>query len=126
MEVDGRAVLAADVRALAVPLRGVVRAPKQVEQRVVGDLRWVELDLDRLGVAGRVGADVVVGGVLGMPAGLADAGAGDAGDLAEGRLDAPEAAGCECRFSVMSNSLADRGGVTLRAYGSATKGARWP
>ena len=109
VEVDRRAVLAADVRPLPVPLRGVVRAPEEVEQLVVGDLLGVVLDLDRLGVAGRVGADVVVGGVVGVPAGVADAGAGDAGDLPERRLDAPEAARLRMWLSLSwLNSLADR------------------
>ena len=43
-------------------------------------------------------ADLAVGGVVGVPAGVADAGGGDAGDRPERRLDAPEAPGCECGF----------------------------
>src|SRR5919197_4190908 len=54
VEEDRGAVLAADVRALAVPLSGVVRAPEEVEQLLVGDDRRIELDLHRLGVAGGV------------------------------------------------------------------------
>ena len=48
---DHRAVLRAEVRALAVPLRRVVAVPEDLEQLLVGDDRRVVLDLDDLGVA---------------------------------------------------------------------------
>src|SRR5581483_10520190 len=98
VEEHRRAVLAADVRPLAVALGRVVRAPEEVEQLLVRDVRRIELDLDRLGMAGRVGADVVVRGTVGVATGVADPGGGDAGNRAERRLDAPEAPGCECRL----------------------------
>ena len=54
---DRRAVLGADVPALAVHLGRVVEAPEPVDELAVGDLVRVERDLDRLGVAGRAVAD---------------------------------------------------------------------
>src|SRR4029079_7746924 len=96
VEEHRRAVLTADVRALAVALSRVVRAPEQVEQLVVRDLLGVVGDLHGLSAAGRVGADVVGGGAIGVAAGVADAGGADAGNRPERRLDAPEAPGCEC------------------------------
>jgi hypothetical protein len=94
-EHDG-AVLVTDVPALPVQLRRVVLAPEDVEQLLVRDPLGVVGHLDDLGVAGRVRADVLVGGVLERAALVADLSLGDAVDLTERGLDAPEAAGAEC------------------------------
>ena len=56
MEEDRRAVLAAEVQPLAVYLGRIVEAPEDVEQLLVGDFVGIEADLDRLGVAGALGA----------------------------------------------------------------------
>ena len=62
VEEDGRAVLRAPVRALAVEGGGIVQGEEGVEQLLVADLGGVEFQLDHFGVAGLVGADVPVGG----------------------------------------------------------------
>src|SRR5215470_1277487 len=88
---DRRAVLAAEIEALAVASGRVVDLPERLEQFRVADLRWVEPHLDRLGVAGAAPADPVIGGVRHVTAGIADSGPQHPVDLAEGPLDAPEA-----------------------------------
>ena len=61
-EEDRRAVLGADVGALAVARRRVVGSPEALEQLVVADDGRVEGDLHGLGVAGALAADLAVGG----------------------------------------------------------------
>ena len=94
---DRRAVLAAEIEALAVAGGRIVDPPELLKQLRVADLGRVEPHLDRLGVAGAVPADPCVGGVRDVPAGVADSGLQHPVDLAEGRLDAPEASCGECR-----------------------------
>ena len=60
---DGRAVLRADVVALAVERRGVVRLPEDAEQVFERDFGRVVRDLHDLGVAGGSRADLFVGRV---------------------------------------------------------------
>ena len=79
------------------PAADRVDPPEHLEQLRVADLRRVEPHLDRLGVAGAVPADLLVGGVRGIPAGVAGSGLQHPVDLAEGRLDTPEASRGECR-----------------------------
>src|SRR4249920_4089076 len=92
-----RAVLAAEIEALAVAGGRIVDPPERLEQLRVADLGRVEPDLDRLGVAGAVPADPLVGRVRDVPAGIPDSGLQHPVDLAEGCLDAPEASCGECR-----------------------------
>src|SRR5947199_10747689 len=94
---DRRAVLAAEVEALAVAGGRIVDPPERLEKLRVADLGRVEPHLDRLGVAGAVPADPSVAGVRHIPAGVADSGLQHPVDLAEGRLDAPKASRRECR-----------------------------
>jgi hypothetical protein len=75
-----------------------VDAPEDVEQLLVGYPGGVVENLDDLGMARPVRADVPVRGVLGLPAGVADGGVDDAGNEAELRLDTPESAGPEGRL----------------------------
>src|SRR6266480_3889472 len=107
---DRRAVLAADIEALAVAGGRVLYPPERLKQFRVADLDRVEPHLDRLGVAGAVPTDLSVGGVRDVPAGVADGGLQHSVDLAEGRLDTPEASCGECRAlgSVRSGSLERR------------------
>src|ERR1700744_354561 len=95
VEEDCRAVLAAEVEALAVAGGRVVDVPERLEQLGVADLRRVEPHLDRLGVAGAVPANLPVGRVRGVPAGVADRGPQDARYLAGRRLGGPETTGAE-------------------------------
>src|SRR5260370_24697 len=97
MAEDRRAVLAADVEALAVTGGRIVDPPERLEQLRVADLGRVEPHLDRLGVAGAAPADPLIGGVRHMPAGIADSGLQHPVDLAESPLDSPEASFCEDR-----------------------------
>src|SRR5689334_13095289 len=92
---DRRAVLAAEVEALAVSGGRIVNPPELLEQFRVADLGRVEPHLDRLGVTGAVPADPFVGRVGDVAAGVAHRGLQDPVDLAEGRFDAPEASGGE-------------------------------
>src|SRR5690606_12280389 len=65
---DRRAVLGADVVALAHALGGVVGLPEDAEQFFVGDFRRVVDDADGFGVARQAAADFLVGGVRGVAA----------------------------------------------------------
>src|SRR5215467_13195075 len=104
---DRRAVLAAEIQALAVAGGRIVDPPEHLKQLRVADLGRVEPHLDRLSVPGAVPTDLSVAGVRDMPAGVADSGLQHSVDLAEGRLYPPEASCGECRTlgSVRSVSL---------------------
>ena len=110
MAEDRRAVLAAEVEALAVAGGRIVDSPERLEQFRVADLGRVEPHLDRLGVAGAVSADLFVAGVGDVAAGVAHSGLHHPVDLAEGRLHPPEASRGECGAlgSVRSMSLERR------------------
>src|ERR1700744_228485 len=118
VEEDGRAVLAAQVEPLAVAGGRVVDVPERLEQLGVADLRRVEPHLARLGVAGAVPANLPVGRVRGVPAGVADCGPQHPGYLPERRLDAPETAGRERRTLGAGRPLALEGrGRCRTAFG---------
>ena len=67
-------ILRADVRALAVESCWVVALPEDRQQLRIRDLGGVELNFDCLGLAGRSGADLLVGrinlGAARVPDGL--------------------------------------------------------
>src|SRR5262249_4306641 len=65
------------------------------EQLVIAHLGRIVHDLHRFGVAGAAVRDLFVGGVDGVPAGIAGGGADHAVDLVEIGLHAPEAAAGE-------------------------------
>ena len=111
---DGRAVLVAHVRTLAVELRGVVDHEKPFQQLAVGDLRRVERHLHHFCVAGTVVAHVLVGGRVGGAAHVAALGARHAGADLEPVLGAPEAAAGEVR----GHGGGGHGGVLLRRIGA--------
>ena len=73
MEEDRRTVLASVIRALAVQLRGIVVLPEDIEQLFIIDLGRIVFNLDCLGVSGAVAANVFVGRVRKLSAGVADA-----------------------------------------------------
>src|SRR5207245_6146479 len=95
MAEDRRAVLAAEIEALAVAGGRIVDPPERLKQLRVADLGRVEPHLDRLGVAGAAPADPLVSGVRHMPAGIAQSVLPHPVDLAEGSLDSTEASGAE-------------------------------
>src|SRR5215210_3120390 len=68
---DRRAILGADVIALAVELGRVVGREKDVEQVVVAQLLIVEGDSDRFGMAGVAAANLLVRGIGEVAAGVA-------------------------------------------------------
>src|SRR6266540_1427752 len=99
---DRGSILSAAIRPLPVAARRIVRPPEEAEQLRVADLLRIELDQERLGVAGPMAGDVLVRRVLRLSAGVADRGGDDAGHLPEPLLDPPEAALGEDRELVLA------------------------
>src|SRR5580693_9566951 len=97
MKENRGAVLRAEVRSLAVHLRGIVCLPEHVEQFFVTHLRGIKRDLYHFRVAGFIGAHVLVGRILRMPAAVAYGGINHSRNALERRLHTPEAAGAKCR-----------------------------
>src|SRR5690242_9110421 len=95
VEEDRRAVLRADVRSLAVELRGIVQREELLDELLVGDLGRIEVDLHDLGVPRAPRAHLLVGRLRQRAAEVADRGPAHSGRVAELDLDAPEAAGAE-------------------------------
>ena len=89
---NDRAVLRAAVRALAVQRGGIVGVPEIAQQFLVGNFLRVKLDLDDLGVAGVAAANLMVGRIFGVPAGVAAGDGEDAGQPLKDRFRTPEAA----------------------------------
>ena len=122
--VDPGAVLGADVVALAHALGRVVALPEQAQQLVVGDLlRAVDHEHD-LVVAGAPAADLLVGGVRRVAAGVADRRRVDARRLPEAALGAPEAAQPEDRASRRPRGTAARAACRARSGVSGTSKGR--
>src|SRR5690606_4733855 len=90
MEEDGRTILRAHVRPLAVRRGRIVAAPEHPQQLLVADALRIVGHLHRLGVPGGVGADLFVSGIFHVAADEADARGSDARGAAEGLLHAPE------------------------------------
>src|ERR1017187_1798028 len=84
VEEDGRSVLRAPVRTLAVEGGGVVQGEERVEELLVGDPGRVEVQFNNFCVAGLVGADVLVAGSGQRAALIAYSGCGNAGDGGKG------------------------------------------
>src|SRR5262249_40373310 len=70
--IDRRTILRADVIALTHALRRVVTFPKRLQEAIVGNLRRIEHDEHHFGVAGAAGADLFIGWIRGMAAGIAN------------------------------------------------------
>ena len=92
---DDRAVLRAGVGTLAVEGGRVVGVPKKVDDFLVGNFRRVVGDLHDFGVSGSAGADLLVGRVFGLSAGVAGDNGDDAGEAFVNGFDAPEASSAE-------------------------------
>src|SRR2546423_3000299 len=95
---DNRTVLRTHVRSLAVQSSGIVIGPENIQKLFVADLRRVELYLDDFGVAGLVGADVLVTRVLHFPTCIANGGRHNSFQVTERLLHTPKAACSECSF----------------------------
>ena len=89
---DGRAVLRADVVALAVGGGGVVDGEEDFQYLAEGDDAGVESDLDDFGVAGAFAADLLVGGVGHVAASVAGDDGLYADEVVVDGFQAPEAA----------------------------------
>ena len=89
---DYRPILRSDVGALAIERRGIMRIPEHVQQLLVRDFLWIELDLDDLGVAGFVSTDLFVRGLRLFPASVTARHRLDAVQPFKHRLQTPETA----------------------------------
>src|SRR5258705_2546801 len=99
MEEDGRAVLGADVVALAVEGRGIVDGEEDAEEVLVRDLVRVVGDFHRLRMSATPAANLVVGGIGGLAADVARLHGVDPFQLVENRFQAPETpSGERCNF----------------------------
>ena len=92
-------ILRTDIGALAVKLCKIVGLEKQLCQLLVADYFGIIRDLDGLGVAGFVGADLLVGGIVNVAARVSDGCGDNAGYFVEVIFGPPETAGCEYCFS---------------------------
>src|SRR6266404_3369125 len=89
-------VLRAEIRALAVYLRGVVHLPERIEQLFVAQLCRIEGHLHDFGVPRLVGADVLVRRIFRVAAAIAYRGVDNSGDATKLRLDPPKAPCSKC------------------------------
>src|SRR3954469_3144563 len=98
MKEDRRPVLRADVWPLPVERGRVVHRPKCVEKFVITHTRRIECHLYHLGMAGRAGANVVIGRIFELASQVAGNCVEHSRDLAESLLHTPEAARAKCSF----------------------------
>ncbi|KIU01644.1 hypothetical protein QU38_00570, partial [Staphylococcus aureus] len=89
-------ILGADVVALAVELGRIVRRQEDVEDLAIADLVGIEAHPDRLGMAGRAGADFLVGRVFLGPSDIAALDRLHADHVVEHGFGAPETAPGQC------------------------------
>src|SRR5208337_837933 len=101
---DSRAVLRTPIGALAVEGSGIVEGKEGVQKLFEADFFSIEVHFDHLGVAGQVGADVLVTGPLQRTALITGGRRRDAGDCCKRRFYSPEAAGSECCFFLAHGS----------------------
>src|SRR3977135_4454921 len=124
-------VLVPDVGTLPIQSGRIVIRPENLEQMIVADNSWIELDLHHFRVAGGVAANIFVGRILGLAAGITDGCIGHTGDGAEGRFNPPKTSGTECRFfrghaftmkrTVMLRNCMSSRGWRQRAEGPLTR-----
>src|SRR5437870_11940080 len=93
MKEDCRAILRTPVRSLPVQLSGIVILPENLHQSLVRNLCRVILNFDCLRMASLIGRDVFIGWILQLPSCISNPRRGHAGELTEGSLNAPKAAG---------------------------------
>src|SRR3989442_891536 len=91
MEENRRAVLRAEVRPLAIHLRGVMHLPKHIEQLFVIHFCRIKSHLYHFRVPGFVRAYVFVSRIQHLPAAVAHGGINYAGHALKRRFHAPEA-----------------------------------
>src|SRR5260370_37107263 len=88
---DERAILAADIRSVAIQGGGIVAGEKPVQDVPKGDNRRIERYLDHLGEPRCPRADLLVAGIGDGAAGITGNDFADAVPKLEARLQAPEA-----------------------------------
>ncbi len=116
---DRRSILTAAVHKLSLRIRGIDLTPEDIEQGVVAHHVRVVVHLDRLGVAGCSAANLLVGGELDLTVRVARDHRGDAGQLFEGQLHAPETPPRKGRhpFERLAAGQGSSGARTLRSLG---------
>ena len=92
--------MGADVVALTVELGRVMEGEEYLQQLAIAELVSVEGNADRLGMAGIAAADLLVGRIDGLPAGIAAFDRLHSDDIEEHRLGAPETSACEHRHFI--------------------------
>src|SRR5262249_28873820 len=92
---DRAAILIAVIAELLIFRQRIDIVPKNIEQLLVGDFRWIEDDLNRLGMARPAVGNLLIGRIGGAPAGIARGCADHACDLVEVGLHTPETAAGE-------------------------------
>src|SRR5690606_36313640 len=96
---DGAAVLRADIVALPVELGGIMSAKEDIEHFGIRDHAGIVGHADRLGMASRAAAHLLVGGVRHRSADVAAFDFAHSDHVAKYCLGAPEApAGEDCRL----------------------------
>src|SRR5437016_11850391 len=98
MKEDGGAVLRAYIWTLAVRRGGIVHVPESLQQLLVGNLRWVIGQLHHFGMASLIGANILIGRILGLAAQIAGCSIGNPWNPSKMGFHAPKATGAECRF----------------------------
>ena len=98
MKKDGRTVLRAYIWTLAVRRGGIVHVPKGLKQLLVRNLRRVVGELHHFGMASLIGANILIGRILGLAAQIADGRIGDPWNLSKMGFYSPKATGAECGF----------------------------
>src|SRR5213592_3589979 len=93
-----RPILSAEVRALAVQLRGIMILPEDIQQGFVRSLCRIVVNLNCFRMSCAVGADVFIRRILHLAAGVANTGACHTRNLPKCCFDAPEASSSKCRF----------------------------
>src|SRR5207253_1412435 len=91
------AILAARVRSLAIHRGWIVGLPEDLQQLIVRDFGWIELDLDNLGVSRLPGANLLVSRVRGFPARIPGGDQFNSFEGFENRIQAPKTTAPEDR-----------------------------
>ncbi len=96
--IDRGTVLRADIVSLAVEGGGIVIGEEDLQKFPVGDFLRVEGDLDDLCMTGLAGANLFVGRVIKVPAGIARFDFGNSEEIVIDRFQAPETSSSKCGY----------------------------
>ena len=95
---DHRAILRPHIGTLSIQRSRIVIRPKNIKKLIVMDLRRVEFQLDGLGVAGLIAANIFVARIVFVSTRIPDGRRCDAFQFAEGFFHAPKTTRPERRF----------------------------